>query len=192
MARSSAKSTSNQAQLGVGGFVALDPNSSEMGRNGRRNNNDDPAHILDPDLPGGNKVYVRPISATVDESGRVRLSVARADSESVAVKEGNVDHIHAGRNLGSSRPSAVRLPLSFNRPPQSANYGIALPDQMRMANQQDRTLWQQQQQDRRARVSGFDAEAAKLGAARNVKAGEGQGTVEMIEQLSRGVGSGQQ
>jgi hypothetical protein len=196
MARSSAKSTSHQAQLGVGGFVASDPNSSEMGRNGRRNNNDDPAHILDPDLPHGNKVYVRPISASVDESGRVRLAVARADPEAIAVKEGAVDHIHEGRSSSAARPSSTpfNMPFAFNnknnnnssssssRPFQTPRYGTGLPNTRRLAEQQ------QQQPERRARVSGYDAEASRLGASRGGKVGEGQGTVEMIQQLSRGVG----
>lgn len=183
MARSSARSTSHQAQLGVGGFVAQDPNSSEMGKNGRRSNNDDPAHILDPDLPHGNKVYVRPISATVDEAGRVRLNVARADSEAVAVKEGNVEHIHAGRSSVAMRSSlgSVNLPPAFSMAGQSANYGYGLPNLRRMAADG------QQQPERRARVSGYDAEAAKLGGS-----GSGQGTVEMLQQLSRGVRGGEQ
>jgi hypothetical protein len=184
MARSSARSTSHQAQLGVGGFVAQDPNSSEMGKNGRRSNNDDPAHILDPDLPHGNKVYVRPISASVDEAGRVRLNVARADAEAVAVKEGNVEHIHAGRSSGSARSSmAVNLPPAFAKSRQTANYGYGLPGFKRMADQGDRP----RPEDRRSRVSGYDAEAAKLGGF-----GTGQGTVEMLQQLSRGVRGGEQ
>jgi hypothetical protein len=187
MARSSAKSTSHQAQLGVGGFVALDPNGSEMGKNGRRNQNDDPAHILDPDLPGGNKVYVRPISASVDETGRVRLTVARADSEAVAVKEGNVEHIHAGRSSSGARGSSSlgSVNLLFSKSRQTANYGSGLPAFRRMAAADNGG---NQQQGRRARIGGYDAEAAKLGGA----AGSGQGTVEMLQQLSRGVRGEQQ
>jgi hypothetical protein len=189
MARASAKSTSRQAQLGVGGFVALDPNSSDMGRNGRGNNTEDPAHILDPDLPNGNKVYVRPISASVDEAGRVRLAVARADAEAVAVKEGNVEHIHAGRNSGAGARSSLRgsvdLPFAFSKAGQNAKYGSSLPPWRRMADQNQQNRGPRQPQERRARVGGFEAEAEKLGGS-----GSGQGTVEMIQQLSRGVGGG--
>lgn len=194
MARSSAKSTSRQAQLGVGGFVAVDPNSSDMGsKNGRQTNTDDPAHILDPDLPGGNKVYVRPISATVDETGRVRLSVARADSEAIAVKENNVEKIHAGRNssgAGGARSSlqgAVGLPPAFYRASQGANYGYGLPATRRMADQDQQRRGPRLPLERRARVGGFESEAEKLGGI-----GSGQGTVEMIQQLSRGARGEQQ
>jgi hypothetical protein len=171
----------------VGGFVALDPNSSDMGRGGRRNNTDDPAHILDPDLPGGNKLYVRPISASVDEAGRVRLSVARADSEAIAVKEGNVEQIHAGRSSGAGARSGVQLPPLFSRERHTANYGTGLPPTRRMAarDQSDRVP------ERRARVSGYDAEAEKLGGGGG-GFGTGQGTVEMIQQLSRGARGEQQ
>jgi hypothetical protein len=158
-----------------------------MGRGGRRNNTDDPAHILDPDLPGGNKLYVRPISASVDEAGRVRLSVARADSEAIAVKEGNVEQIHAGRSSGAGARSGVQLPPLFSRERHTANYGTGLPPTRRMAarDQSDRVP------ERRARVSGYDAEAEKLGGGGG-GFGTGQGTVEMIQQLSRGARGEQQ
>jgi hypothetical protein len=64
---------------------------------------------------------------------------------------------------------------------QSANYGYGLPNLRRMAADG------QQQPERKARVSGYDAEAAKLGGS-----GSGQGTVEMLQQLSRGVRGGEQ
>lgn len=181
MARSSARSTSNQAQLGVGGFVALDPNTSGFGKTGRRADQDDPTHILDPDLPGGNKVFVRPNSAIVDEAGRVRLNVSRADNESVAVKEGNVEHIHQGRGSGAARASAVGLPPSIGRPRQTANYGFGLPDQRRLAMDQGSRV--PRRSAPQSRVSGYDAEAAKLGGKVNEER-----TLEMIQELSKGVG----
>jgi hypothetical protein len=180
MARSAARSNGNQAQLGVGGFVALDPITSGFGKTGRRNDVADPTHVLDPDLPGGNKIFVRPYGATVDEAGRVRLNVARADNEAIAVKEGNVEHIHQGRGSGAARSSsAVSLPPSFGRPRQSANYGFGLPDQRRLAMDERRPMRGAPQ----SRVSGYDAEAAKLGSG---KVNE-ERTLEMIQELSRGV-----
>jgi hypothetical protein len=180
MARSAARSNGNQAQLGVGGFVALDPITSGFGKTGRRNDVADPTHQLDPDLPGGNKIFVRPYGATVDEAGRVRLNVARADNEAIAVKEGNVEHIHQGRGSGAARSSsAVGLPPSLGRPRQSANYGFGLPDQRRLAMNERRPMRGAPQ----SRVSGYDAEAAKLGGG---KVNE-ERTLEMIQELSRGV-----
>jgi hypothetical protein len=179
VARSSARSNTNQAQLGVGGFVALDPNTSGFGKTGRRNETADPTHQLDPDLPGGNKVYVQPTSAIIDEAGRVRLNVARADNEAVAVKEGKVEHIHQGRGSGAARSSAVGLPPSLGRPRQAANYGFGLPDKRRLAMDERRPGRAAFQ----SRVSGYDAEAAKLGGG---KVNE-ERTLEMIQELSKGV-----
>lgn len=178
MARSSARSNSNQAQLGVGGFVALDPNTSGFGKTGRRNDIADPTHQLDPDLPGGNKVYVQPTTATIDEAGRVRLNVSRADNEAVAVKEGKVEHIHQGRGSGAARSAAVGLPPSLGRPRQTANYGFGLPDKRRLAMDERRPRRPAPQ----SRVSGYDAEAAKMGGKVNEER-----TLEMIQELSKGV-----
>ena len=180
MARGAARSTSAQAHLGVGGFVALDPITSGFGKTNRRNETADPTHLLDPDLPHGNKVYVQPTTAIIDEAGRVRLNVNRADQEAVAVKEGNVEHIHQMRGSGAARASAaVGLPPSFGRPRQSANYGFGLPDNRRLAMDQrsaGRPAFQ-------PRVSGYDAEAAKMGGG---KVNE-ERTLEMIQELSKGL-----
>ena len=180
MARGAARSTSAQAHLGVGGFVALDPITSGFGKTNRRNETADPTHLLDPDLPHGNKVYVQPTTATIDEAGRVRLNVVRADNEAVAVKEGNVEHIHQMRGSGAARASAaVGLPPSFGRPRQSANYGFGLPDKRRLAMDQrsaGRPAFQ-------SRVNGYDAEAAKMGGD---KVNE-ERTLEMIQELSKGL-----
>jgi len=79
---------------------------------------------------------------------------------------------------------AVNLPPAFYASRQTASYGYGLPDFKRMAGQEED---RPRPEDRRARVSGYDAEAAKLGGS-----GSGQGTVEMLQQLSRGVRGGEQ
>jgi hypothetical protein len=184
MARSSARSNSSQAHIGLGGFVAMDPMTSGFGKNGRRSDDADPTHVLNPDLPGGNKVYVQPTSAIVDEAGRVRLSVARADNEAVAVKEGNVEHIHQGRGSGTARASAVTLPPSLGRLRQTANYGFGLPDKRRLA-MDERRPFRMRSIAPQSRVSGYDAEAEKLGGG-NGKVNE-ERTLQIIQELSKGV-----
>lgn len=174
MARNSARSNSANAVLGVGGFVANDPvTGGGMGKAGRRNENADPTHVLDPDLPHGNKIHVRPHSAILDEAGRVRLTVARADNEAVAVKEGNVEHIHQGRGSASARSAAVGLPSSLGR--RRSNYGFGLPDQRRLAmDQGPRPGFAP-----KSRVTGYDAQ---LGGGQPSE----EKTLEMIQALSKG------
>jgi len=188
MARSAARSNSAQAHLGVGGFVALDPNTSGFGSKatggGRRNEAADPTHQLDPDLPHGNKVWVRPTTAIIDEAGRVRLNVARADNEAVAVKQGNVEHIHQLRGSGAARASsaAVGLPSSFGRLRQPANYGTGLPGPDKRRFQMDqRTARRPAYQ---SRVSGYDVEASRLGGGSGKENEES--AFEKIQELAKG------
>lgn len=91
---SAARPSNRHALLGVGGFVAEDPNTainesrSSRSRMSRLNEPDRMAKELDTELEGGNKMWVQVESGRVDEKGRVRISVKRADPEAVAVKRG--------------------------------------------------------------------------------------------------------
>lgn len=100
------------AKLGVGGIVAEDPNSGTHTTGGSRNlpEADRMAQLLDPDLVGGNKLWVHPETAYIDEKGHIRLSVIRADAEALAVRKGDVESIHlmkaAGGGVGAGRNSS--------------------------------------------------------------------------------------
>ncbi|KAM0718801.1 hypothetical protein Q7P37_005872 [Cladosporium fusiforme] len=134
MTRNSVRNPSSRAMLGVGGFAALDPNMGTNFGKGksitRRGGEEDPTNMLNPEDKTGNKVYVRPHSARVDDAGRVHIAMSRADSEAIAVKEGNVEHIIEARSRGpnASRPFSVGLPPAAGRDRRRANYGFALPD----------------------------------------------------------------
>ena len=94
------------ARLGVGGFVAADPISSTFTEANAHTmpEPDRMAALLDPDVAGGNKLWVHPETATIDEKGLVNMSVSRADPEALAVKEGKVDHIHEAKRAGLGGP----------------------------------------------------------------------------------------
>lgn len=189
--RNSLRGATSQAMLGVGGFVARDPNS---GPTFSRNSNSaaaraadaDPTNLLDPSSKTGNKIYTRPISASVNEAGRVLLHVARADAESIAVKEGDVEAILRGRAGGAAAGVGGMLRRSTGfLPPLAprANFGFALPN---------RQAERQQRKQRRAEIAagspggessvgGFDGELGR----RPGGAGEGDAMRDIAE-LSRG------
>lgn len=177
MARNSARSNSANAVLGVGGFVAQDPATGGVGKASRREIAD-PTHVLNPDLPHGNKIHVRPHTATIDEAGRVRLTVARADNEAVAVKGGNVEHIHEGRGSAMARSPVIGLPPSIGRP--RANYGFGLPDTRRLAAGQRRSGMARPGAAPLPRVRGYDEELKGDGKPSEEK------TLEFIQALSKG------
>lgn len=114
--RNSKFGNAQQAMLGVAGFVANDPKFG-TGSESRKSllalsDPDRMATAYDPDQQGGNKMWVHPTHAIVDESGKVRLSLLRADPEAVAVKTGSIDEIMArkqesrsGRPFSPSRDS---------------------------------------------------------------------------------------
>ena len=107
------------ARLGVGGFVAADPISSTFTQSNAHTmpEPDRMAAQLDPDIEGGNKMWVHPETATIDEKGLVNMSVSRADPEALAVKEGKVDHIHEAKRAGLSGPRvAPASPSMASRP----------------------------------------------------------------------------
>ncbi|KAK6440258.1 hypothetical protein LTR95_003523 [Oleoguttula sp. CCFEE 5521] len=154
-ARNSAKGKNQYALLGVAGFVASDPKGGEFKRAnpGGIETEIDPAATLDEATPGGGKIWIHPTSASVDEAGRIKLNIVRAEREAVAVKTETTDEIIAERNMparfggGGSGPGSSLLPPERNKSGgvgsgwfgggardvvSKANYGSALPDFKRL------------------------------------------------------------
>ena len=113
-----------QAKLGVGGIVADDAVSatSSSPRSTSRGGDeaDKFAHALDPDVAGGNKMWVVPETAYIDHNSRIRLAVSRAGGEAAAVKNAQSDERKkvneiwgmkgAGRVTGPARSATAVLP----------------------------------------------------------------------------------
>ena len=95
-------SSEYSAKLGVAGFVASDPISQTYTATTAhtRSEAERMSAQLDPDLAGGNKMWMHPEHATVDEKGRIFLGLARADKEAIAVKMGEVEDIRAAKSAG--------------------------------------------------------------------------------------------
>ena len=137
--RNSAQGTEHNAKIGVGGIVTSDPIGASFhpARNLRPSSNQDSnqdyrdsermVQAIHLELEGGNKMWVQPETAYVDERGRIRLEVSRADKEAIAVKEDDLEEIHESRRadlrLSSSLAGQIGSTLS-----RSANYGYSLPD----------------------------------------------------------------
>lgn len=129
-----------QAMIGVGGVVTNDP-VGNSGRQDRRHvapteyneenipeqylDTDRMTTVIDTDLPGGNKTWVHPQTAHIDERGRIRLDVGRGDQEAIAVKRNKVEPIHEARSASSRGPAPYAPQASI------ANFGTALPDMRR-------------------------------------------------------------
>ncbi|KAI7605612.1 hypothetical protein KC343_g13679 [Hortaea werneckii] len=156
--RNAATGTDHQAKLGVGGIVTYDPITAQLsvrpatrgGLNNQSSPNDfDPnamASTLDPDLPGGNKMWVHPRHAAIDQDGRIRLTVERARDEAIAVKRDNVQHIHDARAAATRGGLAARSPLPGTR--ENPNFGFS-------------TRRPQQSQRKAGGVQGFDQELGR-------------------------------
>lgn len=181
--RNSFTGSEYQAKIGVGGIVAADPvsatlNPDKFGRNkalmsgGSRDYDPDiNANALLEDQEGGNKMWVHPQTAFVDENGRIRLSVTRGDREAVAVKIGEVEHIH------ESRAAATRGMLGASAAPPgtpgNANFGYSLPDRRQAPAASHTPAFSGSQQQappaygeppaprRRPEVRGFDEELGR-------------------------------
>lgn len=112
------------ATLGVAGMAAEDAISGSYKPEDRSKYrpSDDPAANLDPESETGGKVWVRPQRAWIDDQGRVRMALVRADDEAVKVKLGDVEDIHASKNGPSRKPQNSYVGQSAG-----ANYGTALP-----------------------------------------------------------------
>ncbi|KAF2721482.1 hypothetical protein K431DRAFT_284857 [Polychaeton citri CBS 116435] len=186
--RSSSHGNIQQARLGVGGFVALDPQTARFAPDKYKSSAatpTGPAQEFDPeemskhfdfDRKGGNKMWVHPEYASIDEDSRIRLAVSRAEQEAVAVKTGDVQYLHDAKAAadqigpGGFGGSASRF-APGGRQARPANYGYSLPDMRKMLDQQvadgqDRNAAPAGMR-RRPQVEGLDAELAKPGAGGN-------------------------
>lgn len=124
-----------QAKIGVGGVVTNDTHGAsyhpERNAAGRAEQTKEEqwldaermTHQLDPDLEHGNKVWVHPEIAHIDEAGRIRLDITRGDKEAIAVKTSQVEAIIEAREA-MPRPSAMAAPGTAG----NANYGYSLAD----------------------------------------------------------------
>lgn len=151
-----------RAKLGVGGVVAEDSTSATLAEQDMsrfRKDTSDATHVINPRVPGGGKVWVRPQAAWVDEQGRIRMNLRRADEESVAVKTGDVEAIHEQKRQGNIGPPR-RTMMG-----QTANYGTALPDTKRMSPTQRAQVagGAGSGQTPRSGAKGFDEELAGAG-----------------------------
>ncbi|CAC9892740.1 unnamed protein product [Aureobasidium pullulans] len=120
-----------KADVGMGGFVSsITPGNVPSARTAfkdtrPRNGPKNPLADLDLSLTGGNKVWLQPRSAYVDEAGRIRLDVAEASPQSVDIKLGNpVKEEQESFPVMSGRQNQ-RLDSGF----VNARYGTALPDE---------------------------------------------------------------
>ncbi|KAI7486721.1 hypothetical protein KC351_g3111 [Hortaea werneckii] len=166
--RNAATGTDHQAKLGVGGIVTNDPITAQLstrpatrGLNNHPSTDYDPnamASTLDPDLEGGNKMWVHPRHAYIDQDGRIRLTVERGRDEAIAVKRDNVQHIHDAR-AAATRGGLARPPPGTR---DNANFGWASRRPQQQSQQQQRTAQPQQQQRARG-VQGFDQDLGRQG-----------------------------
>lgn len=174
--RNNAHGSEHQAKLGVGGIVANDK-SGDSNKSGPGWPGTDPLEkevdhhyldaermtsTIDPDLRGGNKIWVHPETATVDDGGAIRLQVSRGDKEAIAVSRNEVDAIH------QAKFAAQRVPNSTMSPPRgtagNANYGYGLPNKQYAA--------------RRSHVQGFDEQP------RDRRTAEEEGALRKIMELA--------
>lgn len=101
-----------QAKLGVAGTIAFDPlgNTYSAPAAARRHlqgmDPDRMVDVLDEEMEGGNKMWVHPQSAWMDEKARIRLSITRGNEEAVAVRNGEVRQIHEARMAAQSGTQA--------------------------------------------------------------------------------------
>ncbi|KAK4552072.1 hypothetical protein LTR86_010608 [Recurvomyces mirabilis] len=192
--RISATGSEQHAKLGVAGVVAVDSVSSTFNpdkkqlattlsdeRLGEPNRM---ANQLDTELEGGNKMWVHPDTAYIDEKGRIRLEVRRGTLEAVSVRQNDVEFIHEQRKQGFGGPGSFgrgSMPSAAARfPPgtaNNANYGVSLPDRQTPRAAPQSAMWRQgspaarRSPDyassglgaRRSEIKGFDEELGMEG-----------------------------
>lgn len=126
------RSRDTKADVGLGGFVtSIQPGSipgqsrfKDTGRGQREAPG--PLHRLDLSLTGGNKVWLQPRSAYVDEEGRIRLDVGEASTQQVDIKMGKEIKEEQPAYSSINGSQMQRLDGGSFRP---ARYGTALPDE---------------------------------------------------------------
>ncbi|KAF2217464.1 hypothetical protein CERZMDRAFT_92111 [Cercospora zeae-maydis SCOH1-5] len=176
-------SNQHYALLGVGGVVTRDPIGSGANVDSRSavpeysesekeeyyNHPDRMVSSLNENLTGGNKIWVHPQTAHIDEAGRIELQISRADKEAIAVKRNKVQPIRDAKSQDyfPTTPGYV----GGAPPGQEPNYGHSLPDMRRM---------------RASGVEGFDKEMGM--SARQGQMDQAQ-VAQKIRQLMGGRGA---
>jgi hypothetical protein len=90
--RMTAFNRDNKARLGVGGFVAMDPHSSEAQKKHEHmfaSKRD--VEVIDIDTPGGKKILVQPKYGGVSNDGRVHLHIMRSTGPEIRVAQGYLE-----------------------------------------------------------------------------------------------------
>ncbi|GAB7354304.1 hypothetical protein MBLNU459_g4824t1 [Dothideomycetes sp. NU459] len=118
------------ARFGVAGFVVADPNKATH-RPPKRSDNptaeelyNQASSVFDLETPGGNKVWVHPTRANVDDKGHIRLSVERGDEQAIGVRTGNPVEAPTPQ---TSYPGRM-APLDSAPGQVRANFGTGLPN----------------------------------------------------------------
>ncbi len=115
-------------KLGIAGVVTDAPvtesfntSDSSRARQGRARTRAHPGLLnIEPDKIGGSKVYLRPVSASIDPSGRIDLRVDAGEGPALAILLGKEDRIQG--NSGQSMRAIKPLPRPPNITPQG--YGL--------------------------------------------------------------------
>lgn len=167
-----------KATLGIGGFITEESATGHFNTRQRQGESLTPEQQyiaavsnLDPDTPGGSKVWVQPLRASVDEKGYVQLNVDRADDQAVGVKTGNP--VEAPVLAGSRLGGRVNDPLDSRPLPgtrHNANYGRALPDE---------------RAPRRGAQGFNDAELESARGQQRQSQSSGDEQIEMIQRLAQ-------
>jgi len=131
----SQQAAQGKSRLGVGGFVVDGP-SGRSNFKGSKKDYDSMVYSLDPELHGGNKVWVHPERAYMDDAGRVRLEVSKGNDQAVEVKTGEINWARLNnsneRTLRDMRNQGIIPELDGSARPAgtvgNANYGTRLPD----------------------------------------------------------------
>lgn len=166
---SGGRATERLAKVGVGGVIAEDSASGTRDASRFKKDADDPAHMMNPETEGGGKIWVQPNSASVDEKGRIQLTLGRADLEALAVKTGDVEAIHEQKRQGALAAG----PAPARGTEYNARYGTSLPDTRRFTEQgRQQSQWYGGvgggAQRPRPGVRGFDEELRGQGQANSV------------------------
>lgn len=182
--RNNAHGADKNAKLGVGGVVANDDgnNTAASGWKGSHapldlentpvehyyENTQRMMDYIEVDLPGGNKVWVHPDSASVDDKGRIQLRVRKGDSEAIAIARDDVEAIHEAKRAASVQ--APSMPLAPRGTAGNANYGYGLPD-TRYGTRRSRVEGFDDMLKRGSRSGQSDADASALGRIRELAGG---------------------
>lgn len=124
-----------RADVGLGGFVtSIQPGNSTYKSakfKDTASKTKNPLQDLDLSLVGGNKVWLQPKSAYVDETGRIRLEVGEASQTSVDIKLGNPVQEEVSPTSSFPGRQHQRLDSGFasHGTPGKPKYGLALPDE---------------------------------------------------------------